>query len=150
MTKINDNLNELEHRKDKLLQEKSMRLADYETFTEVSAQDVLDTYSSHFREYILQYAGHRSELQTTDRSLMLRFMNGKEYHIPYPKRTNKRSFPSQIDVSFRGEYQFSFMFFKGEITKMICDNEYLQPTLEKWKDMVNGELTQTDSILLGF
>lgn len=148
MSKITDNLNELEHRKDKLLQGKSMRLADYETFTEVSAQDVLDTYSSHFREYILQYAGHRSELQT-DRSLMLRFMNGKEYHILYPKRTNKRSFPSQIDVSFRGEYQFSFVYHKGQIVKMISDNEYLTPTLERWKKLINGELSETSGIVLG-
>jgi hypothetical protein len=150
MTIINDKLNELEKRKDKLLQERNMRLADYETFPERSAQDIFDIYSSHFREYLLQYAGHCSELQTTDRSLMLRFMNGKEYHILYPKRTNKRSFPSKVEVSFRGEYQFSFLFFKGEITEMICENEYMMPTLERWKNMVNGELTQTDSILLGF
>lgn len=149
MSKITDNLNELEHRKDKLLKEKSMRLADYETFTEISAQDVLDTYTSHFRDYLLQYAGQDSVLQT-DRSLMLRFMNGKEFHIHYPKRTNKRSFPSQVDVSFRGEHQFSFIYFKGEITKMICDNPYMEKTLEKWRKQVNGELTQTDTILLGF
>lgn len=149
MSKITDNLNELEHRKDKLLKEKSMRLADYETFTEISAQDVLDTYTSHFRDYLLQYAGQDSVLQT-DRSLMLRFMNGKEFHIHYPKRTNKRSFPSQVDVSFRGEHQFSFIYFKGEITKMICDNPYMEKTLEKWRKQVNGELTQTDTIMLGF
>ena len=148
MSKITDNLKELEHQKNKLLDEKRLRLVDYETFTETSAQDVLDTYTSHFREYLLQYAGHDSVLQT-DKSLMLRFVNGKEYHIHYPKRTNKRSFPSQIDVSFRGEYQFSFVYFKGEITKMICENEYLQPTLEKWKKLTNDELTETSGIILG-
>ena len=147
MSKITDNLKALEQRKDRLLEERGLRLADYETFTEISAQDVIDTYTSHFREYLLKYSGGNSVLQS-DRSLILSFMNGKEFHIHYPKRTNKRSFPSQVDVSFRGEYQFSFVYFKSEITNVICDNEYMLPALERWKKMINEELNRFGSILL--
>ena len=150
MSKIQAALNDLEHRKSILLQEKNLRLADYEDFSIMSSQEILDTYSTHFREYLLKYAGKESTLDTTDRSLLLKFINGKMFRIHYPKRSNTREYPVMIDVSFRGEEQYSFEYHKGQITRMVTDNEYLQPTLEKWRKQVNGELLETDGIMLGF
>lgn len=150
MQKIQGSIDELENRKENLIQQKNLKLADYEDFSMVSSQEILDTYSTHFREYILRFAGEKSTLDTTDKSLLLRFINGKEFKIHYPKRSNTREYPVMIDVSFRGEFQYSFEYHKGQITRMVTDNEYLQPTLDRWKKLTNGELQKKNGIILGF
>ena len=144
--KIKDVLDDLEHRRNKLLQQKHLKMADYDVYLEVSSQDVLDNYYNDFRGYLLKYTGHC--LLQSDTSLTLEFINGKSFHILRPKRTNKETFPSMVDVSFRGEEQYSFEYHKGQITRMVTDNEYLQPVLDKWMKITNGELRQEKAILL--
>ena len=60
--------------------------------------------------------------------------------------------PAIVNVLVNGEHYYSFVFSpKMEIENIYSiGNEYFQPTLEKWKNMVNGELSETDGIMLGF
>ena len=115
----------------------------------MSAQEVIDNFWGRERDFYLRYVKSGVNYH---KYLSMEMMNGTRYLIHKPGRTNHATKPALIEVFTNTEYLFSFFFLPSlEIGNIYSrDNEYLQPTLDKWKDMVNGELTQTDSILLGF
>ena len=78
---------------------------DSDSWLELSAKEVLENFDNRKREFYLKYVKEGLNYYT---HLTLEFMNGKKYEIQRPKRNNFHIKPSEIKVSFRGKWQFSF------------------------------------------
>lgn len=121
---------------------------DIDDLLRFSAQEIIDTYRGREREYYFRYVKSGINYH---KYMTLEFMNGVTYEIHKPRRTNVATKPAIVNVLLNGEHYYSFVFSpKMEIEKIYTENEYLQPTLERWRKLTNDELSETDTILLGF
>ena len=146
LDKIEIEHHSLDEREKALKNQLSSLNQDIDDLLRFSAQEILDNYTRSPRDYYLKYV--KSGLNY-HKYLRLEMMNGVVYEIYKPRRTNTATKPAEVKVSFNGEHFYSFIFSpKMEITKMICENEYMMDTLERWRKAVNGELQEVDSVLL--
>lgn len=121
---------------------------DIDDLLRFSAQEIIDTYRGREREYYFRYVKSGINYH---KYLVLEMMNGMTFEIHKPRRTNTATKPAVINVSVNGEQYYSFVFSpKMEIENIYSENPYMTNTLEKWRKQVNGELSQTDTIMLGF
>lgn len=119
---------------------------DIDDLLRFSAQEILDTYTGREREYYFRYVKSAINYH---KYMTLEFMNGVTYEIHKPRRTNVATKPAVINVSVNGEQYYSFVFSpKMEIEKIYSSNEYMTDTLERWRKLVNSELSMTEAIIL--
>lgn len=148
LDKLKTEYDSLIQRKKVLQNDLSKLEGDIDDILLMSAQEVLDNFSGREREFYLKYVKSGINYH---KYLVLEMMNGTTYEIHKPRRTNVATKPAIVNVLLNGEQYYSFVFSpKMEIEKIYSSNEYMTDTLERWRKLVNGELTQTDTILLRF
>lgn len=146
LEKIETECHSLTERKNTIEKQLMSLNQDIDDLLRFSAQEIIDTYSGREREYYFRYVKSGINYH---KYLVLEMMNGMTFEIHKPRRTNTATKPAIINVSFNGEHYYSFVFSpKMEIEKIYTENEYFQPTLERWKKMINEELNRAGSILL--
>ena len=147
LEKLKTEYDSLKQRKTSLENQLSTLEGDVDDMLKMSAQEVLDNFWGHERDYYLKFM--KSGLNY-HKYLSMEMMNGTRYEIYKPRRTNHSTKPAKVEVFTKDEYFFNFTFLPtmeiGEIYS--TGNVYLQNTLTKWKNMVNRELKQEEGILL--
>lgn len=90
-----------------LLSDLRSKVDESDIWLELSAQEVLNDFYNRKRDYYLRYIKEGLNYHTY---MTLEYMNGKQYTIIRPIRTNFKIKPTEIKVSYRGEWQFSFVY----------------------------------------
>lgn len=147
LEKLKTEYDSLKERKTTLENQLSTLEGDIDDVLKMSAQEVLDNFWGHERDYYLKFM--KSGLNY-HKYLSMEMMNGTRYEIYKPRVTNHATKPATVEVFTKDVYFFTFIFSgdKRIINIYSTGNEYLQPTLDRWMKQVNKELKQEEAILL--
>ncbi len=127
MTELREKKNSYQSQREKIANDIAMQLADVDDFLEGSASEVLENFDSGRRKYYLKYVKSGLNYNT---HLTLEFMNGKFFTISRPTKHRGKIDDATIEVSYRGQFQYSFTFVAKDHA-LILNKE---PSGDMWAD----------------